>query len=139
MEKKKTIGQKIPQTPTVYTAEELALQEELRKLQGCYIFVNTNFRRKNEPIFALAFMEGIRCLNIPKEQFAFKSGDEIFELVSEIVKEHYKENEGKLQLWGKIDNYFYHHKDEKVYTFSKDGIIIKNKNTKESRATLSLK
>jgi len=98
MRKKKTIGQKIPQTPTVYTPEEFALQEEICKFKRCYIFVNTNFKRKNEPIFALAFMESGRRISIPKEQFAFKSDDEIFELVSKIVKKHYKENEGKLQL-----------------------------------------
>ena len=139
MKKKKIIGQKIPQTPIVYTPEELALQEEMRKLRKCYIFVNTNFRRKNEPIFVLAFMEGRRRIAIPKEKFVFKSDDEIFELVSKIVKKHYKENEGKLPIWGNIDNYFYHHKDGKVYTFDKNGLMVENDNIIESIATLSIK
>ena len=133
------IGQKIPQTPTVYTPEEVALQKEIRSFEKCYIFVNTNFKRKNKPIFALAFMENRRHLAIPKEKFAFKNDDEIFALVSQIVQQHYRETKGKLPLWGKINNYFYHHKDGKVYTFDRSGTMIENSNTNESRATISIR
>lgn len=134
-----TIGQKIPQTPTIYTHKEVALQKEICSFEKCYIFVNTNFKRKNEPIFALAFLENIRRLVIPKEKFAFKNDDEIFSLVSQIVQHHYKKTKNKLPLWGKIDNYFYYHKDGIVYTFDKNGTIIENNNLDESRATISIR
>jgi len=134
-----TIGQKIPQTPTVYTPKELALRKEIRSFEKCYIFVNTNFKRKDEPIFALAFMEHVRRLAIPKEEFAFKNDEEIFASVSQIVQKHYEENKGKLPLWGKIDNYYYHHKDEKVYTFDNNGMVIENDDINESRATISIR
>ena len=133
------IGQKIPQTPTVYTPEEVALQKEIRSFEKCYIFVNTNFKRKNEPIFALAFMENRRHLSVPKEKFTFKNDDEIFALVSQIVQRHYEETKGELPLWEKIDNYFYHHKDGKVYTFDRSGTMIKNSNVNESRAIISIR
>ena len=56
-------------------------KQEVEKFKDSYIFVNTNFKRKNEPIFALAFCENQRRIALyKKENLLFKTIDEIFEI-----------------------------------------------------------
>ncbi len=69
------------------------------------MFVETNFKRANQPIFALAIMEGKRNFKI--DRYKFKNKDEELEFVKDFVKKHYKENNGKIELWGKIKHYVY--------------------------------
>jgi len=132
-----TIGEKIPDTPTVYTEEELALQKELKRLRDVYVYVNTNFKRTSEPIFVLAIMECIRRLKV-KDKLLFQTDDEIFKTISKTVRSHYKENNGKLNVWGDIINYNYHHYNGKQYVFDKNGNVIDDF-VNETQATLSLK
>jgi len=129
----------IPTKPTYYTQEELALQKELRKFHHCHIFVNTNFKRTSQPIFALALLESRRRIKIDAKELTFKSLDEILVIVSSIVKSHYKETQGDIGIWGKAVNYVYHHYDNKTYLFNHNGNEIENIVINESRAVLSLK
>jgi hypothetical protein len=134
-----TIGQKIPKVPKVYTEEEIKINKELAKFRGCYIFVNTNFKRKGEPIFALAFCESQRNIGLNKNNLIFKSDDEIFAIISAIVKEHYEQSNGKAGIWGNIVNYVYHHSDGETYIFDTNGNQIESYEVVESRASLRLK
>ena len=43
-------------------------KQEVEKFKDSYIFVNTNFKRKNEPIFALAFCENQRRISLYKKE-----------------------------------------------------------------------
>ena len=108
-----------------------ALEEEIRKdqerlsaitaLQQPSIFVNTGFRRKSEPIFALALMEVKRNLPIDKE-IVYEMSDEMLQkYIGSIVQDHYAQNDGKLPLWGTIRNYLYRHTDGRKLLFSLDG------------------
>lgn len=85
--------------------------EELKKIENCYIFVNTNFKRKNEPIFVLFFMENKRRLSFEKENLIFNDINNVLNVISETVKTHYKNNNSNLAIWGKIESYVYHHGD----------------------------
>lgn len=131
----------IPKTPKVKTKEELALEQEKRRFQDCYLFIDTNFKRKSEPIFVLAVMDNKRRLPYAKiGNFYFKSDNEILEIVSAFVKEEYFTCDGVVPLWGKIVSYNWHHLDGKVYIFDVDGSYkLSNTQVNESRATLSLK
>jgi hypothetical protein len=139
MKPKKTIGQKIPTKLKTYTPEELAYKKEYENFQGCYIFVNTNFKRKNEPIFVLAALEHRRRLSLPKDDLVFKTDEEIFKIIGNLVKNHFIKTGGKLDLWGKIANYNYHHKDGKSYVFDTNGNMVADEKVIESKAILSLK
>ncbi len=97
-------------------------REKLSRKSG-HLFVNTNFKRKNEPIFVLAFMEGKRNISIDRKKFDTKEDE--FEYVKEYVKNHYKKNNGKLDLWGKIQNYIYKSDwFDKYLVIDKDGNVI---------------
>ena len=99
------------------------VREKLSRKPG-YLFVNTNFKRVNQPIFVLAFMEGLRNLSIDRKEFENK--EEELEYVKNLVKNHYKEHNGELKLWGKIQNYIYKSEwFEKFLVIDKNGNIIK--------------
>lgn len=118
----------------------IRIKNEHNKIKGSYIYVNTNFRRTTQPIFVLAFMEGRRLLAPAKKSLMFKSKAHILKSISKMVRKHYLANDGELPIWGKIDNYVYHHFDGKKYVYSSDGHLLDDAHEiYESRATLSLK
>ena len=116
-----TISFKIPSVPKVYTKEEIEMKKELVKFKDSYIFVNTNFKRASQPIFALAFCESQRNIAFDKNKFIFKNDNEIFILVSDIIQEHFRITKGKIGIWGDIVNYVYHHSDGETYVFDING------------------
>jgi len=116
------------------------LEKELNKIKYCYIFINTNFRRVNQPIFALAALQHYRIIAIPKDKLLFKTDKEIFSTVSTLVKNHYKNSSGKILMWGKIVNYKYYHSDDQDYVFDIDGKQIEVSETIfESKVELKIK
>ncbi|MDD2906643.1 MAG: hypothetical protein WBK95_07840 [Sulfurimonas sp.] len=116
------------------------IKEEHKRFEDAYIFVNTRFRRSSEAIFVLAFMESKRRLSLLKYgEFYFQSIEEILSEVSKIVQQHFKENDGKLVVWGNIANYQLFLFGE-CYIYEPSGEFRHNvKNIDNSRATISLK
>jgi len=113
--------------------------KRLRKLAAMpqpYIFVNTNFKRSSQPIFALAFMEGHRRIYIDKLE-VLNSLDEGISIAKQLVAAHYKESNGTLKMWGKIDNYIYHVNDKK-YVLNHNGEMVGPQGVEitESKASL---
>lgn len=107
----------------------------IAQMPQSYVFINTNFKRRNEPIFALAFSEGARRIYIDKTKI-FESSDDGLSIVKKLVINNYNKTGGSLPMWGKIDNYIYHVHD-KIYVLSKDGEIQSEKSEVfESKASL---
>ncbi|AZV46110.1 hypothetical protein C3L23_02130 [Nautilia sp. PV-1] len=97
-------------------------REKLSRKSG-HLFVNTNFKRVSQPIFVLAFMEGLR--NILIDRASFENKEEELAYIRKYVKKHYKENNGKLELWGNIQNYIYKSEwFDKYLVIDKDGNVI---------------
>ena len=111
--------------------------KEQEKFKSSYIFVNTNFKRQSEPIFALALCEKFRNISLyKKENLLFKSIEEILNNLSFQIKSHYEENNGGLKIWRKIVNYQVHLFD-KIYVFDVNGNLLEYANeVSESRATI---
>jgi hypothetical protein len=115
-------------------------QEELQKMENPWIFIYTGFRRKNEPIFALAFLEPSRRIVFDKEWARGRTLEEIFDELSRLIPRHYREHEGKLPIWGPIRSYVYHHTDGHQYIFDPDGTLREDQPLpEENRAELKLK
>lgn len=114
-------------------------KQEVKKFKDSYIFINTNFKRKNEPIFALAFCENQRRISLYKnENLLFKTINEIFEVLSKEIKEHYLQNEGTLKIWGKINSYQVH-LFGKIYLFDINGDLkINNEIVFEHKAYIKI-
>ena len=111
---------------------------ELKRFQNSYIYVNTNFKRKGQPIFALAFSESRRRLKIPVKNLLFKNEDKILKSVSDFIVNHYTTTKGDIGIWGKAVNYVFHHNGNK-YNFDIEGNRIYNINVPETMATLHIK
>jgi hypothetical protein len=122
--------------------EELRKQsiyyDEVKRVQKNYIFVNTNFRRKNEPIFLLACLEQTRQISLNTRDVVFKNKEKTLEIVIKQIQQHYKKNNGKLNIWGNIVNYVYYHENE-IFIFDRDGTRIESQKIKRSRAILTVK
>ena len=114
-------------------------QAQLNAMMQPYIFVYTEFKRQNEPIFVLALMENLRRLKLEKSAI-LGSKDDGFNLAKQTVQHHFKKTCGILPLWGKIISYHYHvHHD--CYTLDITGERIetqKNPFELESLATVAL-
>ncbi len=120
--------------------------QESQKRLGCiarmkelYIFIDTHFKRSGESVFVLAMLGGRRHISIDKELLVYKSKTEIFEEIGKIIRQHYLAHEGRLDLWGEIYTYVYHHSDGNQYIFNPDGTLSKgHEDIPESKAELRL-
>ncbi len=105
-----------------------AIEEQERKIAEqfpAFIYVDTDFTRKNEPIFVLAFLEGQRRIFLDKKWLAFTPLEKQIERVQEIVKKHYKKHDGKLPVWGEIKRYVYFYdRGKKPIVFDPKGNIV---------------
>ena len=95
---------------------------EIRTRYQPWIWVDTGFKRVNEPIFALAAMEQFRRIPIP--ELAGLPLDEQIEKVKKWIVRHYQENGGALMIWGKIQKYWFHYGEDQVIAFSPDGTVL---------------
>jgi hypothetical protein len=122
--------------------EELRKQniyyDEVKRVKKNYIFVNTNFKRKSEPIFALACLEHTKRVPLNVKDIVFKNIEQTLEIVSKQIQKHYKKSDGRLNIWGKIINYVYYHENE-IFIFDLNGNKIENQQINRSHAILTLK
>ena len=107
-------------------------------LEQPYIFVDTNFSRKGEPVIALAMLESRRRIKINKVQYLERSNSENLTYVENAIKLHYKESKGALALWGEIRAYLYYDGQGKRTVLNYFGEVIELDDVCESRATLKL-
>ena len=115
-------------------------EEKFKREFQSYIFIYTGFRRKNEPIFALAMLSNRRYIYIDKEQTMIQDFSAKFAHAKELIKEHMHITGGDLGIWGKIKSYVWHYDEHRSITFALDGSIEEfNSSIDEPLATLSLK
>ena len=130
---------KIPKIDLVVTLE--AYEDKQRRLvamKAPYIFVYTGFKRKSEPIFALAVMECKRRIILDKKLHLSKTKEEIDDYIRHTVKLHYKWHKGELPLWGKIKAYVYYDTEGNRTVYSPLGDIIEEDEIQEIRATVKI-
>jgi len=129
----------IPTTAQQKTPHELAKAKELQRFTNSYLFIDTNFQRTTQPIFALACCEFQRRIKLDLSELLFKTDDEILQIVSQFVKDDFYTSDAKAGIWGNIVSYTWNHRDGETYIFDTDGsykkVAIKPTQTK---ATLSI-
>jgi len=102
-----------------------------------YVFINTGFKRTTQPIFALAFLEGLRHLYLPNE-LKLESLDSQIEFVKKLIIEHYKIENGILPVWGEIKNYIFNVTEDSPLIFNPNGELVDNKTCSQNVATIKL-
>ena len=97
--------------------------DEIIKFKDSYIYIYTNFRRTSEPIFVLALLEQKRRISLYGDsRLLFKDIDEVIDIISKDICEHYQENKKGLMVWGNISAYQLH-LFGKMYLFDTDGVV----------------
>ncbi|WP_152206980.1 hypothetical protein [Marinobacter changyiensis] len=100
-----------------------------------YIWVNTEFKRQNQPLFALAACEHQRYLEFPKG-FWRLAIDSQLGLAQCRVREHVYERGVTLGIWGQIKQYWFYYKNEAAYLLALNGEVIgKHEGSVPNRAT----
>ena len=82
------------------------LYNERIKFRGSYIYIDTNFKRFNEPIFALAMAQHLRYISLTPflDELCFKTLDEQLNIISQIVKDYYQKSKS-LPIFGEITGF----------------------------------
>ena len=80
--------------------------DERTKFRGSYIYIDTNFKRFNEPIFALAMVQHLRYISLTPflDELCFKALDEQLNIISKIVKDYYQKTKS-LPVFGEITGF----------------------------------
>jgi len=97
--------------------------DEYRHRYHPWLFVDTNFKRTSQPIFALAFMEGKRRVYLSKDLVVLPMDKQV-DQVGRLIRQHYQKSGGKLDLWGPIQHYKYFYDTDKFITFDTSGVVV---------------
>ena len=103
-------------------SEVQKLYNERVKFRGSYIYIDTDFRRKGEPIFALAMAQHLRYISLTPflDELCFKALDEQLKVISKITKSYYQKTQ-TLPIFGAITGF-------KLYFLGKDYSLDTNGN-----------
>ena len=90
------------------------LYNERVKFRGSYIYIDTDFKRKSEPIFALAMAQHLRYISLTPflDELCFKTLDEQLNIISKVVKDYYQKTKS-LPVFGEITGF-------KIYLLGKN-------------------
>ena len=87
-------------------SEVQKLYNERVKFRGSYIYIDTDFRRKSEPIFALAMAQHLRYISLTPflDELCFKALHEQLRAISNISKNYYQKTK-TLPIFGAITGF----------------------------------
>lgn len=88
-----------------------------------YVFVDTGFQRTGQPIFALAFCEHQRNLQLDYD-VRVKPIYEQVEYIKLLVRKHYAEKNGVCGIWGDIQKYVFFYEEGCQLALNPDGVIL---------------
>jgi hypothetical protein len=97
--------------------------EEERNAFKPYIWVDTGFERKNQPVFALTACEHMRYLDFPKGFWRFSIDRQLGRAQCR-VREHVFETGGDIGIWGQIKQYWFYYKNDAAYLLARNGEVI---------------
>ena len=102
-----------------YNKYKLALYNQFDSV----VFIDTEFKRSSEPIYALAALEPMRYINIDKWSLVNKSFIEQFEIVKALICKHAKSYGKELSIWGDVKRYVWEYTESKSVAFFPDGSV----------------
>lgn len=97
--------------------------DEEREAFKPYLWVDTGFKRRSEPLFALAVCEHQRYLDFTKG-FWRLSIDRQLGRAQCLVREHVYETSGDLGIWGPIKQYWFYYKKDAAYLLARNGEVV---------------
>jgi len=96
--------------------------EKQKHASKAFVFIDTDFKRKSEPVAVLSAMQNKRYLTID-DAVAVKPLDKQLQGIQEIVTAHYQTHP-ILDLWGQVQRYAYFYQADYIVVFSVTGEIL---------------
>ena len=124
----RAVCQVLGMDPEQVTAEISDVQAELNEARVAwrpFIWVDTHFRRENQPVFILGLCESSRYLRL-HWTLARKPISEQLEIVRGRIAEHWQATSGQLGVWGQIQEYWYYYQEDTAYRLTPTGELIKH-------------
>jgi len=113
--KKLSEALEIPELFYSRVIEEIEAQLVINNEKKPYFFLETNFKRKSQPVFMLAALESRRYLEINEGIFKLSLNQQLSRL-SDFIKTHNQQHP-VLELWGKIESYVYFYDEKTIFIF----------------------
>lgn len=88
-----------------------------------YLWVDTGFTRKNQPLFALAALEQFRYLDFEPTFWRLPLHEQIAR-AGQRIREHMESTGGDLPVWGRVQQYWFFHSRDWAYLLGVTGEII---------------
>jgi hypothetical protein len=110
--------------------------EEERRVFKPYIWIDTGFTRKSQPLFALAACDDQRYLRFVEGFWRYSLTDQLGETQSRI-RAHVAETGGELGIWGKIKQYWFYYEKNAAYLFNLRGEVLGKRCGAESVGVVS--
>jgi len=88
-----------------------------------FIWVDTGFTRKGQPLFALAACEQQRYLSFSKG-FWRRPLSKQLSLAQCRIREHFFETGGELGIWGEVEQYWFYYEKDAAYLLARNGELI---------------
>ena len=103
-----------------------------------YVFIDTGFKRENQPIFVLAFSQSQRYIQLEYE-IRIRPIHEQVKYVQSLVAQHFKDTDGRIGIWGEVKRYVFFYAENSKLIISPDGIIMEETEAVNiARATLTV-
>ena len=135
------LGRALQIDPWVVDLEIHRIQHQLRVEKEAfqpYLWLDTQFKRENQPIFALAACESHRHLFFPKQTALLPFGEQIAAAKARIIA-HQQETSGDAGIWGQVHQYLYYYAKGKALVFSTEGEMVGERSSDvPDKATLML-
>lgn len=112
-------------------------QARIEKMFQPYVYIDTRFKRQNQPIFILAIFEARRHIRISKNLVLRNKTAEL-QRIKQIVVQHYEECSGQLEIWGKIHQYIYFFDEGQKIAILPNGKTIQPDEDQQQKAALTL-
>ncbi|MGJ8670595.1 MAG: hypothetical protein ACSHXK_13985 [Oceanococcus sp.] len=78
-----------------------------------FVFVQTDFVRRNAPIFVCAVLEPRRRIKLSWEARGLPLHEQI-EIAQELAVQHFVTNAGWIEFWGNIQGYLFQYSDDQT-------------------------
>jgi hypothetical protein len=119
-------------------AETMALLENRKQRFVPYIFIDTAFKRENQPIHILAALESARYIDLGESFFDLSLNDQL-EKVQSLIKSHFSLTPS-LVVWGDVKRYIFFYDEHVILVISPQGELLDARDQYLlPRATLELK
>jgi hypothetical protein len=131
------VGIEISDFETEIKGIQLAYDKMINRFKS-YVFIDTGFKRKGQPVFILSMLEPRRYIQLDCKVQLLPIHEQVAQVQS-LVKQHYIDCNGTLEFWGNIQSYIFFYAEGCKLALNVDGVIlVDDPSVNISKASMSI-